>query len=224
MLDVYINGFGAFFPGPPVGNDEMESHLGRIGGKSSRYRPLVLRNNKITSRHYALDSAGVAQHSNASMAAAAIVAAVDSSELTLRDITYLATSTTLGDVLLPGLASHVHAELKLGPIEIASFQSVCTSSLMALKSAYAQVPLFPAGLLRARRQRQRSGDRGAVRRGVPALHAVRRRRRRRARAGAQRAAPLVEDPLDRHPVVRRPLPAEHGRRLRADSTCSARCS
>ncbi|MDQ6942368.1 MAG: 3-oxoacyl-ACP synthase [Candidatus Eremiobacteraeota bacterium] len=139
MLDVYINGFGAFFPGPPVGNDEMESHLGRIGGKPSRYRPLVLRNNKITSRHYALDADGCAQYSNAGMAAAAIVAAVDSSELTLRDITYLATATTLGDVLLPGLASHVHAELNLGPIEIASFQSVCTSSLMALKSAYAQV-------------------------------------------------------------------------------------
>ena len=139
MLDVYINGLGAFFPGPPVGNDEMERHLGRIGGKPSRYRPLVLRNNKIRSRHYALDAAGVAQHSNASMAAAAIAAAVESSELVLGDITYLATATTLGDVLLPGLASHVHAELKLGPIEIASFQSVCTSSLMALKSAYAQV-------------------------------------------------------------------------------------
>ncbi len=139
MLDVYINGFGAFFPGPPVGNDEMESHLGRIGGKPSRYRPLVLRNNKIRSRHYALDADGVARHSNAGMAAAAIVAAVDSSELTLADVTYLATATTLGDVLLPGLASHVHAELELGAIEIASFQSVCTSSLMALKSAYAQV-------------------------------------------------------------------------------------
>ena len=59
MLDVYINGFGAFFPGPPVGNDEMESHLGRIGGKPSRYGPLVLRNNKITSRHYALDAVGL---------------------------------------------------------------------------------------------------------------------------------------------------------------------
>jgi 3-oxoacyl-[acyl-carrier-protein] synthase-3 len=73
------------------------------------------------------------------MAAAAIVAAVHSSELALADVTYLATATTLGDVLLPGLASHVHAELELGAIEIASFQSVCTSSLMALKSAYAQV-------------------------------------------------------------------------------------
>jgi len=139
MLDVYINGFGAFFPGPPVGNDAMEDHLGRIGGKPSRYRPLVLRNNKITNRHYALDANGVAQHSNASMAAAAIATAVASSELVLGDVTYLATATTLGDLLLPGLASHVHAELKLGPIEIASFQSVCTSSLMALKSAYAQV-------------------------------------------------------------------------------------
>jgi 3-oxoacyl-[acyl-carrier-protein] synthase-3 len=139
MHDVYINGFGAFFPGPPVGNDEMETYLGRIGGKPSRYRPIVLRNNKIKTRHYALDENGVAQHSNASMAAAAISAAVDSSELLLRDVTYLATATTLGDVLLPGLASQVHAELDLGPIEIASFQSVCTSSLMALKSAYAQI-------------------------------------------------------------------------------------
>ncbi len=139
MVDVYINGLGAFFPGPPIGNGEMEAYLGLIGGKPSRYRPLVLRNNKITSRHYALDAQGVAQHSNASMAAAAIEAAVASSELLLGEVSYLATATTLGDVLLPGLASHVHAELDLGPIEVASFQSVCVSSLMALKSAYAQI-------------------------------------------------------------------------------------
>lgn len=141
MNDVYINGFGAFFPGPPVGNDEMEAYLGQVGGVPSRYRRIVLRNNKIATRHYALDRHGVAQHSNAGMAAAAIVAAVESSELLLRDITYLATATTLGDVLVPGLASHVHAELDLGPIEIASFQSVCVSSLMALKAAYAQIAI-----------------------------------------------------------------------------------
>jgi 3-oxoacyl-[acyl-carrier-protein] synthase III len=139
MHDVYINGLGAFFPGPPVGNDAMEEHLGRIGGKPSRYRPIVLRNNKITSRHYALDANGVSRHSNAGMAAAAIAAAAESSELLLSDVTYLATATTLGDLLLPGLASHVHAELGLRPIEVASFQSVCVSSLMALKSAYAQI-------------------------------------------------------------------------------------
>src|SRR5665213_2922913 len=141
MHDVYINGFGAFFPGPPVGNDAMETYLGRIGGKPSRYRPVVLRNNGITTRHYALDENGVARHSNASMAAAAIRAAADSSELLLGDLSYLATATTLGDVLLPGLASQVHAELGIGPIEIASFQSVCASSLMALKAASAQIAL-----------------------------------------------------------------------------------
>src|SRR5665213_1741985 len=138
MHDVYINGFGAFFPGPPVGNDAMETYLGRIGGKPSRYRPVVLRNNGITTRHYALDENGVARHSNASMAAAAIRAAADSSELLLGDLSYLATATTLGDVLLPGLASQVHAELGIGPIAIASLHRVCAGSLMALKAASAQ--------------------------------------------------------------------------------------
>src|SRR5690606_6223578 len=54
-------------------------------------------------------------------------------------VTYLASSATLGDLLAPGLASHVHAGLKLPPIEIANFQSVCASALMAIKSAWLQL-------------------------------------------------------------------------------------
>lgn len=137
--DVYINSFGAFLPGAPVPNAEMEDYIGLIGGKPSRNRALVLRKNRIKTRHYALDKTGAAQYSNAGMAVKAIVEAVNASEISLSDITYLATSTTIADVLLPGLASHVHAGLKLAPIEIASFQSVCASSLMALKSAYTQI-------------------------------------------------------------------------------------
>ncbi|MCZ6803090.1 MAG: hypothetical protein O7D86_03925 [Proteobacteria bacterium] len=37
------------------------------------------------------------------------------------------------------MASSVHAELNLPPLEIANFQSVCASSIMALKSAWLQV-------------------------------------------------------------------------------------
>jgi 3-oxoacyl-[acyl-carrier-protein] synthase-3 len=73
------------------------------------------------------------------MAVYAIEDAVRKSEISPKDISYLATSTTIADVLLPGLASHVHAGLKLPPLEIASFQSVCASSLMALKTAYTQI-------------------------------------------------------------------------------------
>jgi len=41
--------------------------------------------------------------------------------------------------MVPGLASHVHGLSGIKPIEIASFQSVCASSLMAIKSAWLQL-------------------------------------------------------------------------------------
>jgi 3-oxoacyl-[acyl-carrier-protein] synthase-3 len=139
MDDVFINGLGAFFPGEPVDNEHMEDHLGLIHGQRSRARAVVLRNNKIVARHYALDASGRATHSNAAMAAAAIREAIERSEASYDDVTFLATSTTLGDVLVPGLASNVHAELPIGPIEIASIQSVCVGSLMAIKSAFVTI-------------------------------------------------------------------------------------
>lgn len=137
--DVYITSLGTFFPGPPITNDEMESYLGYVGGKPSRYRALVLRQNRIKTRHYAIATDGRALHSNAEMAAAAILDAVSRSEVLRSDIGYLATSTTIGDFLLPGLASNVHALLGIDPIEIANFQSVCVGSLMAMKAAYTQL-------------------------------------------------------------------------------------
>ena len=139
MTDVFINSWGSFLPGNPVSNGEMEDYVGLVGGKASRNRALVLRQNRIKTRHYALDKHGLALYSNSEMAAKAIQSAVNSSEVSLEDLSYLATSTTIADVLLPGLASHVHAALRIKPIEIASFQSVCASSLMALKSAYTQI-------------------------------------------------------------------------------------
>lgn len=139
MHDVYINSLGAFLPGPPIPNSEMEDYLGRVNGVASRNRALVLRQNKIRTRHYSVDKNGKAQYSNAQMAGQAIRHAIDASEAGLNDISYLATSTTISDLMLPGLASHVHAELGIAPMEVASFQSVCASAMMALKSAYLQI-------------------------------------------------------------------------------------
>ena len=53
--------------------------------------------------------------SNSEMAANAIRDAIAKSEITARDITFLATSTTQGDVMVPGLASHVHAQIGVPP-------------------------------------------------------------------------------------------------------------
>jgi len=139
MNDVYINGLGAFLPGVPVTNDDMEDCLGLVFGKPSKYRSLSLKQNRIKARHYALDKQGNPLHSSSGMAAAAIHAALKNSETALQNIDYLATSATLGDGLVPGLASHVHAALGVEEIEIANFQSVCASALMAIKSAYMQL-------------------------------------------------------------------------------------
>jgi 3-oxoacyl-[acyl-carrier-protein] synthase-3 len=99
----------------------------------------VLRQNKIKIRHYAISKEGTQLYSSAQMAANAIKDAASNSEVSLNDITYLASASTLGDTLVPGLASHIHAELSLKPLEIANFQSVCASSLMAMKSSYALI-------------------------------------------------------------------------------------
>lgn len=139
MTNIYINTTGKYLPGNPIPNHEMEEYIGRIHGKASTLGSFVLRQNKIKTRHYALDTKGNTTLTNASMAAHAVRDALSHAELSANDIDYLATASTQGDVLVPGLASMVHGDLQLPPIEIANFQSVCASSMMALKSAYLQL-------------------------------------------------------------------------------------
>ena len=72
-MDVFITDFGAFLPNAPVSNEQMEKILGMVNQLPSRTRRIILRNNKITSRHYAIDPAtGRTTHSNAQLAAEAI--------------------------------------------------------------------------------------------------------------------------------------------------------
>ncbi len=132
----YITALGKFLPGDPVGNDEMEDHLGRIGGKPSRLRARILKQNGIQSRHYAIDREGRARYTNCELAANAVRDALQRSELGLRDVQYLAAATSQGDLMAPGFASMVHGELKLPPCEIATLHGICTSGVMALKSAW----------------------------------------------------------------------------------------
>ena len=131
LREVYITGLGAHLPGPPVSNDRMEDHIGRVHGKGSVVGRRALRWNGIETRHYALSPDGAVLDTNAGMTAKAVSAALDHAGLGLGDLGHLATATTQGDYLVPGHAAAVQAELGGGPMEIASYQSVCTSSLMA---------------------------------------------------------------------------------------------
>jgi 3-oxoacyl-[acyl-carrier-protein] synthase-3 len=122
----------------------MVGRLGVIDDQSRRLGRFVLRQNRIEARHYAIDEFGKVTHSNAQMAAYAVGAAVENSERTVGDIGFLATATTQGDLLVPGHASAVHAELArtsetMPALEIASFQSVCASSIMAARTAWLSV-------------------------------------------------------------------------------------
>ncbi|WP_029417626.1 beta-ketoacyl-ACP synthase III [Brevundimonas bacteroides] len=139
LRDVFITGTGAFLPGEPVGVEAMEDHIGRIGGRSSAVGRRALRWNGVETRHYALTPDGRPLHSNASMTAKALRAALDDAGLGTGDLEFLATATTQGDYLVPGHAAAVHGELACGPMEIASHQSVCASALTALKHAWLSV-------------------------------------------------------------------------------------
>jgi 3-oxoacyl-[acyl-carrier-protein] synthase-3 len=139
LRDGFITGTGIFLPGEPVPNDRMEDFIGLVGGRRSTVGQRALRWNGIETRHYALTPGGEALHSNASMCAAAMTAALRHAGLGREALQYLATATTQGDFLVPGHGSAVHGELGGGALELASFQSVCASSLMAAKAAWLAV-------------------------------------------------------------------------------------
>ena len=136
---VFITGTGSVLPGSPVTNEAMERHIGFINGRASLLGRRALRWNGIQTRHYAIDEAGAHFDTNAGMSARAVGAALELSGLGVADLSFLAAATTQGDFLVPGHAAAVHGELGVRSMEIASFQSVCGSSLMAAKSAWLNI-------------------------------------------------------------------------------------
>ncbi len=130
----YITGTSSFLPNAPVANDDIENVLGMIAGKPSRARRIVLRNNGIRSRHYAIDPAtGAFTHSNAQLAAAALRG------LDLSNVEVLACGTSCADQLMPSHAVMVHGELGIPPCEVISTAGICAAGMGALKYAYLSV-------------------------------------------------------------------------------------
>lgn len=136
---VYLTASGSCLPGAPVPNAAMEEHIGRISPDASRRGAMVLRRNRIATRHYAMTADGRSDWTVATLGAAAAEDLLRTAEIDRGRISYLASATTQNDLMVPGLASGIHAALGLPPLEIASHQSVCASSMMALKAAWLQV-------------------------------------------------------------------------------------
>ncbi|MFO7595495.1 MAG: beta-ketoacyl-ACP synthase III [Desulfocurvibacter africanus] len=138
----YITDVSAFLPGEPVSNEDMEKVLGLVGESASRVRRIILRSNKIQSRHYALDPATREQtHSNAQLAAEAVRRLAPYAGYLPADIQCLACGTSSPDQLLPGHGLMVHGELATGPCEVVSPAGICLAGIGALKYAYMNVAL-----------------------------------------------------------------------------------
>lgn len=135
MKNVYINRIAKFLPNKPVENDQMEKKLGIINGKASRARRLILRNNQIKNRYYAIDEDGNITHNNAQLTAEAVKALCDEN-FTKEDIELLSCGTSSPDQILPSHAAMVHGFLKNRNLEINSPSGACVSGMNALKYGY----------------------------------------------------------------------------------------
>lgn len=132
-MDAYITGVGAYLPGSPVGNDDIETYLGGTNG-SARIRERMLSANGIEKRHYAIDADGNTQMLNEELAERAVREAIAGAGLSARDVQMLATGTTQGDLAVPGFASMVHGRLGGRSMEVLSAGGVCCSGVAALKA------------------------------------------------------------------------------------------
>jgi 3-oxoacyl-[acyl-carrier-protein] synthase-3 len=138
-LNGYITRSSVCLPNAPVENDRMEAVLGQVGARPSRARRIILRNNGIRRRYYAIDPAtGEASHSNASLTAAAIKGLAGDG-FALDDIACLACGTSNPDQLLPNHAVMVHGELGNPVCEVVATAGVCLSGTTALKYGWMSV-------------------------------------------------------------------------------------
>ena len=138
MNKVYITNIAKFLPNAPISNDEMEDILGKINDTNSKSRRLILRNNQITTRYYALSADGQPTHTNADLTALAIKN-LFSNRFQVTDINVLSCGTSTPDQLLPSHAAMVHGVLGGKSMEVNSASGVCVSGMNALKYGYMAV-------------------------------------------------------------------------------------
>lgn len=140
MGDVFITKTSIYLPNEAVQNQDMEKYLGQIKGKSSKSKEIVLRNNGIQQRYYALDQDGNSTHTNAELTALAVRNLFTENPDNLKNIQSLSCGTTSPDQMLPSHAVMVHGLLpETNHIEVTSNTGACCSGMHALKFAFLSV-------------------------------------------------------------------------------------
>ena len=137
LKEVYINNTATFFPNNPVSNDEMEEYLGYINDTPSRSKAIVLRNNGIKRRFYALNKEGKSTHTNAQMTAMAVQALFKNYATDIKSVELLSCGTSSPDQMMPSHGVMVHGWLPEGnAFEVVSPSGVCCAGMHAFKYAY----------------------------------------------------------------------------------------
>lgn len=139
MIDVFINRISKFLPNDPVVNEEMESRLGILNGKASRVRRLILRQNRIQTRYYAIDADRNITHNNAEITKEAIDRLIGDDAELHNKIDLLSCGTSSPDQIMPSHAAMVHGLLKDHDMEINSASGACCAGMNALRYGYLAV-------------------------------------------------------------------------------------
>lgn len=137
-MDVYITRSASYLPNEPVSNDEMEDILGRVNGKRSRARSIVLKQNGIKSRYYVIDKQGVQRYNNAQLTSQS-VRKLEGDGFSIDQIDLLCCGTSSPDYVAPNLAVMVHGELGNPPCEAIATSGICAASTAALKYGFMSV-------------------------------------------------------------------------------------
>lgn len=137
LNEVYITRTASFFPNDPVSNEEMEEYLGYINNKPSKSKRIVLRNNGIVNRYYALEKSGKITHTNAQMTALSVKELFKDHPEEIKSVQLLSCGTSSPDQIMPSHGVMVHGWLpESGAIEVVSPSGVCCAGMHALKYAY----------------------------------------------------------------------------------------
>lgn len=133
--DIYLLAASHYLPGEPVDNEQIDRYLAPIDQNSRRIKQRVLGENGIQTRYYAIDIEGKTQLSHTELACRAIRNCLQAAKLDLNDLDILASATSGGDVLMPGVANMIQGALHAPPMEVHSHQGICAASVLALKDA-----------------------------------------------------------------------------------------
>ena len=134
----YITKIAKFLPNKPVGNDEMEEYLGKIKGLRSKSKALILRNNGIKQRYYALDKKGNSTHTNLELTVEAIKR-LEGIDYNLNDTELITCGSASPDQAMPSTSSMVHGALGLKPIDAVTSTGSCNASMWGFNYAWMSV-------------------------------------------------------------------------------------